>query len=362
MSTGRVPLATVVDALIAEGLVQTDRQDVASALDAMASVPPWYVRGMVGFGAWLASLLLIGFVAALGISFDAGMALFGAGFMTGAWWVRGRGQGDFAVQSALAFSLAGQALLVGGIMQLVDWDEPEVALWLVTVINVAWFVVFPDRIHRVICVLLAAGAIGLLCYVRELNAVVPLLGPAAATGVYLLQTGRTELFRGTRAVFVPPLTSGLLLSAFGYLSLSTVYLLPELTDSFEIYPRPWLSTILLGALFFAVLHANRVKLLRALPGWRAAGFHGLVAAAVAACWYAPGVVLAANVVVLGAGSGRRATTAAGIVFFAAFLAAYFYGIEITMLQKSITLVTTGVILLLVRYVLFGSTNRGAAVD
>ena len=57
------------------------------------------------------------------------------------------------------------------------------------------------------------------------------------------------------------------------------------------------------------------------------------------------------VITLGAASGNRVFTGAGIAFLALFIAAYFYGVELSMLTKSITLVSTGATVLLARWLL-----------
>ena len=62
----RVDINTVLDRLHGEQLL-TDRRMADTILAEMALVQPWYVRSMVGFGAWVASLMLIGFVAGLGL-------------------------------------------------------------------------------------------------------------------------------------------------------------------------------------------------------------------------------------------------------------------------------------------------------
>jgi uncharacterized membrane protein len=65
----------------------------------------------------------------------------------------------------------------------------------------------------------------------------------------------------------------------------------------------------------------------------------------------PGLLLALIVVMLGTASGHRTFVGAGIVFLVVFVAAYFYGIEVSMLTKSITLVSSGVAVLVARWLL-----------
>ena len=92
------PLAAVAAQLRDEGLLAAHADEVDRILDAMTDVQPWYVGTMIGFGAWLASLLLIGFVAGIGINFDGGVAIIGLFFVALGVYLRRTSAGDFAVQ------------------------------------------------------------------------------------------------------------------------------------------------------------------------------------------------------------------------------------------------------------------------
>jgi hypothetical protein len=85
----------------------------------------------------------------------------------------------------------------------------------------------------------------------------------------------------------------------------------------------------------------------------------LTVVVVAAAWYAPGIVLAIVVLVLGGVIGSALYRGAAIVFLALFLGAWFYGMEIGMLAKSATLVTLGLVVLGCRW-LFAQSFTGPA--
>jgi uncharacterized membrane protein len=87
--------------------------------------------------------------------------------------------------------------------------------------------------------------------------------------------------------------------------------------------------------------------------------YGLMAVVIGAAWAAPGLLLALIVVMLGASSGSRVFIGAGITFLAIFLAAFFYGIQITMLTKSITLVATGTAVLVARWLILRVATQTA---
>jgi hypothetical protein len=350
MSKGKVSLNELVATLQAENLITADSEQVERALEHMSGVQPWYVRTMVGFGAWLASLLLIGFVSSIGFTFEGGFALFGLGFMSGAVLLRRSSPSDFMIQSALAASLAGQALFIFGVMDAVDWDEPEVIFGLLIFLNIVLFAIFPDRLHRVMSVMLSFGSLTVLFYFWKLNALVPLLGPAITVALIWISRNRMALLAGGMGVYVRPLQSGLMLSAFGCLMMSTVYILPELGGTFEFYPRPWISTVLLGLLLLYVARDAWAGMLATAPQSTVVTIYTLLAIIIGCVWMAPGLVLALIVTLLGLSSGHRTMTGAGIGFLVLFLGTYFYGIQITMLQKSVTLVTAGVAILVARWI------------
>ena len=206
-------------------------------------------------------------------------------------------------------------------------------------------------------VLFVATSATALLYFWKLNAVVPVLGPTLTAAVILLHDRQSVLIANGYGQFARPLTNGLMLSAFGVLLLSTVYILPELgaVDP-QIYPRPWISTVLFGAilLYLAAKIAAILTASMSRASLQATGL--LLVIVIGASWFAPGLVLALIIVMLGAASGHKSFIAAGIAFFAVFLATYFYGIEVTLRTKSMTLVATGIAILVARWLILKMTN------
>ncbi|MCU7808160.1 MAG: DUF4401 domain-containing protein [Candidatus Thiodiazotropha sp. (ex Semelilucina semeliformis)] len=363
MSGSNVTLNQLVNTLQAENLLSAE-DDALAYLENRSTPQPWYIRTMVGFGAWLASLLLIGFVTSFTLMFDGGYIFIGAALIVCAILVRQRSDSDFMVQCALASSLAGQALVAYGFADIAGYEEFEIFLGFALVMSTVLFFLFPDRIHRVIMVLLATGSLTTLLYVWEMNALVPLLGPALTGILILLHNRMPRLVTSRYGELLQPLMSGLMLSAFGTLLLSTVYLLPELEADFLFYPRPWISTILLGLLFIylgrliwpVIADTENTKSLPLL--------YGMMIVIIACAWYAPGLLLGLIVTLLGAHSGRVTFTGAGIGFFVLFLTAFFYGIEVSLLTKSITLITTGIAILASRWIILKiiPTNETQGAD
>jgi hypothetical protein len=273
--------------------------------------------------------------------------------------VRRNNQADFMVQSALAVSLAGQGLFAFGIAELGNLNEFETVMVVVIAMSVILFVLFPDRIHRVLSVLFASSSLAMLFYAWEWADAIPLLGPAFAAALVYLHHRQASFAGSGRGALIRPLMNGLMLSAFGCLMLSTIYVLPELVDDFRFYPRPWISTLLLGALFLYLGSQTWPRLLG--ENSSATGVvYGLMLLLVAAAWAAPGLLLALLVVLMGAASGSRLFIGTGIGFLVVFVGAYFYGIDISMMEKSATLVASGATILIARGLLLKVLGRPTA--
>lgn len=356
MTRENVPLQQVVDGLRSEGLLPENSDDtVAQLIENLRDTQPWYIRTMVGFGAWLASLLLIGFVGSIGFAADAGFVIVGVLFVGAAIFARKHSESDFVVQSALASSLAGQAVFAYGIVAISGGNDFEHILGVVIILNGILFFVFPDRIHRVLSILIAMSSLATLLYIWEFNAVVPIIGPVIAAAMVFSYLNQGAIIAGGRGHLTRPLTSGLMLSAFGFLLLSTVYILPELGWEYEFYPRAWISTLLLGALLLYTGTRVWPQIGGAARSPAMAVFYGLLVVMTAAAWAAPGLLLALIVIMLGTSSGNRVYLGAGIAFLVVFIACYFYGIQVSMLTKSISLVTAGAAVLAARWLLLKVT-------
>jgi hypothetical protein len=343
-------LHKLVDQLHVEGYVR-DRALAERALNQMDVAQPWYVRAMVGFGAWLASLMLISFIVGLSVAFDGGYFVIGGIMVLAGCYARRKNDSDFMVQASLAAGLSGQALFAYGLNEMLGHDIESEEFLLATFFTSGFmFWIFPDRTLRVLEALFMTATAVILIYVWELKALIPLLGPAMTAAMVYLQQTETRWIVRCRGEQVRAAMTGLMLGAFGCVLLSAVYLLPELADDLEIYPRPWLSTLLLGALLLYV----GGRLWPIVFGDNRTGVYAgyaLTLAVIASAWVNPGLILALIVIILGASSGSRALTGAGIGFLAVFTAMYFYGIEISLLTKSMTLVATGVIILFARWLI-----------
>ncbi len=131
--------------------------------------------------------------------------------------------------------------------------------------------------------------------------------------------------------------------------MSAFYVLPEVADEFQFFPRPWIATVLYGAMLILV---ERKVLATAFGGSMTAfgiAVYVVTAVVVATTWPAPGMILSLLVIVTASVYGLGVYRGAGIAFLAVFTTAFFYGIDTGMLVKSASLIATGLVVLVCRW-------------
>lgn len=354
-------LGKVLETLAADGALPAGwREELATLPGFEAELRPWYVRALVGFGAWLASLFFLGFVFTTLNIFDNEVAImiFGALLTAGAWVLRSRSRSDFNVQLALASALAGEAMFVIGLWETAQLDYRS-GLAVIVMLQGVLAVVFPDTVHRFLSVLFSAGAGLMLIYALDGAPFIHVYVLALGVAVVALQRHDARLRATGLSGRLRPIAYGLLVAWFGYLLMSAVYVLPmEWREEVRFYPRPWLSSIGLGALWLWVAWRLMAEGRLALPGTARVLFLGGIVLIVVCALKAPGLIGALLVVMLGAAYAERLLLGAGFAFLTVFLGAYFYGIEISLLAKSGTLILTGLVLFGLRFLLHLSARSG----
>src|SRR5918999_2379167 len=121
----QLTLADVLGRVVADGLAPLESLTRArAALEGSAdTTPPWYARVIAGFGAWVATGCLIGFLVIVDVVDDeAGAIVVGALLLAAGVFARRQAEPrpDFVRQLSLAVSLAGQVLVVVGARATTD--------------------------------------------------------------------------------------------------------------------------------------------------------------------------------------------------------------------------------------------------
>ncbi|WP_020405350.1 DUF4401 domain-containing protein [Hahella ganghwensis] len=316
------------------------------------TLQPWYIRALIGIGAWLSSWLFMAFIIGISISLTESLYwVLGVLFLAAAIGTCHVTRVDFLRHMALAMSLAGQLLIGYAIAETSPWDDIESSLLALIALNLILIVGFPDRIHRFLSILFINSALAPLLYKWEAQAMIPFISPLLLGAFAFISLRETQWNNRAIAPLIPSLTAGLAISAMGWTLLSTIYVLPELQGDFVFYPTPWITT--LGALITLCL--VQWKYLPLIPGNLTRNsililIAGTVLLALTTL-NAPGIMLSLTVILIGSLNSHRFQQGMGIGFLSLFLLTFFYGIETSLLMKSAILTSAGVLVLLVRWTL-----------
>ena len=307
---------------------------------------PWFVRVMLGFAGWIGALFLLLFVGAafaFVMSSASSSLVLGAMCCGGALLLfRGFGDNDFTEQFALAISIAGQVMILIGLAQAFEVNEPP--FYLVTAaIEAGLVLLIPNFLHRALCSAGSALAFALAISLLELHGLAAPVIAIFIAAIWLdprLWAGSGRLWRPIGYGLVLAL---LLVETFRLFDLQTWFGLNNVNRSgMEIY-GPLIGRAVTGALLVWVAFAigarenssPRVRLAIAAG----AALFGLIAL------LAPGLASAVLILLLGFSAGNRLLMALGVLALLGFVSHYYYSLHATLLEKSGLLALTGLVLI-----------------
>ena len=339
--------------LSAERLQQMER----TLLQDHESDMPWYLRFIVGLGAWLASAFFITFFIVL-VGWDeknrelfgvVGLILLAASL--GIFRLR---LGLFVSQCCLAASLAGQFMLYYGFLPA-EHHTLASAAFLSLALAVLLYVLYPDILQRLI-VCMATLQINLAWIYLGNNGEPFEEGHQLGDRVVLLTSlywmlhlagiGWCFLRINRQSSRLAPLGYALVLSLAAWQLENLSDLWPRIVSGHQIwfyYIRPVSTALaLLGVITWASGGLTAWSRFR-LP------FMALTLALIAILWLgAGGVFPALFLITLGFFSERRVVLGIGLILLPVFMSSYYYNLHLDLLAKSVALIGSGLALILLR--------------
>lgn len=312
---------------------------------------PWYVRTMLGIAGWIAALFLLGFIGAAFafiVKSEAGMVVVGLAAIGGAYALfRAAGKAPFLSQFGFAASLAGQALVILGLGQMIKAEHAP--FWLIVgALEAVLAIVLPNFIHRVWSAFAAATALGVFLALSHAFFVTTGLLAALVLAAWL-----GELTWVRAQSIVRPSAYGLtlaLLQAVSFVAFWTEDVAHWFAKSgAQQWLQPWMGEVLAAA---ALVVAVYQLLQRAdVSPQRPAAMAALLAAALIGLvsLKAPGIAAGLMVLLLGFAGSNRVLMGLGIAALLLYLSAFYYTLTSTLLLKSAVLAGTGALLLLTRW-------------
>jgi len=360
-SSMRITISDVMRQLRAEGLaVAADESSLRDALHAAdESDVPWYVRVFAGTGAWLATVLLIWFLAATGVVENPQGALaLGVVLVTGAVVLRRRTAVEFLRHFSVAVSFTGQALLLFGIHGVSD--SAFVTGLTAAGLSVVLLRLVPDALHRFLSAV--GGSIAAVIAVGELSLRYGFEGVVLLIVALAAFAWRGGTHAGPeRDEIAVPVGSGLVIALFGLLLFGTAFSDKVRLLESALWRLGGVTTIgitlALVLLMLAILDEQGTP--RQSP--KALVYLASVVVLGALTLSSPGIVAGAAVLALGFDRRNPILIGVAACFLLVFGSVYYYSLHLTLLEKSGVLAASGMLLLLVRQVAARTPlARGAA--
>ena len=295
---------------------------------------PWYVRLVVGFGAWITAvvaMLLGGAIVLLLLEIESALALavIGAIYLgLGVWLLRQPDARLFATQMGIATAGAGAALVSAGFAG--EAGEVWVALPVSAAIAVMIFLVTTNRTLQFLAAALVAAVFVITLETERVPYALEIVALATPVGVYLLMNP-PQRDVGPAAL--------VLLLAF---PLYSIFIAPDTIWGRDGQVGGWVARAVHIALFAWLVLGYRRH--------RGTGIDEKVIAAIAVaalvCLLLPaGGSAALLLMTLAYVTGSMTLAALGVVLQAQFIIRYYYSLEMTLLNKSFLLMAVGIVIL-----------------
>lgn len=345
-----ITLRSVANQLLAQGLLSpnTVAKITREFPKTVATVPspPWFISALLGIGAWLAVIPFLGFLFSIHLVESPPSAIIVGAILVISTIVlhQPNRQAWFFNQLCLALNLTGQILCIGGTF----WgSDITTAMLLAMALATLLIGVYQNDLHRFLSVLTAAGAMLVLLYDLEVyEGIHALIFGIAAGATWCWLEEANHLTDKTMAALYRPL-------GYGFVMALQIILLWSILPSINFLATiNWEGstlglTLLLLIIEYSILYSHQVTVL-SLKGHLI--FTGTLLIGLLFS-NNPGMLAALIVMLLGFQRGNRVLIGLSIVFLTIFLVAYYYYLEITLLEKSLALIGSGVVLLGLRFLL-----------
>lgn len=311
---------------------------------------PWFVRWVVGIGAWVTAviLILLGGVfvfSLLDIESGVALSLFGALFFGyGAWLLWNGPSGVFSQQLGIAMAASGAALITGGIA--VEAENLVVGLVVAVAITLAVIAITNDPILQFLSTGMAIGFYIAFLFDEKVAYTFDLIALATPFGLGLLlfQTGRKYSPAAVALLMTYPLMSVLTMDGHRFFW-------------FDM-ERDTIAKIMHILLFLGMVYLHLRKRGDGQANLQVLGF---AVAATAVCIIMPaGASAAMLILMLAFVIGSKPFAMLGVLLQTQFILRYYYSLEMDLLNKSFLLMGVGTLLLALWWLLHSAATRRPA--
>jgi hypothetical protein len=347
----RITVGALMTRLGAEGLANdADTAAVRAALNVTGDEQlPIYLRILVGLGAWVATILLMFFLFALGLLEDKSAAVvFGVVLVSGAVWLRHSARGDFWRNATVAASFAGQGLIVAAVEMI--WRTSATAFTVAAIISIVMIVLVPDPLHRFVSTAIAVGATAaalVALHTPRAMDITALLTVVVAAWVWRVDVRRHS---DEATEMLAPVGYGLAVGLFGLCLFGAFH---SVVDGARTH-APALGAVttdgiaVMLALFVMTILREHDTSPSSVVGVTILVIIALFAAVTAR---SPGIIAGVSILLLGFDRRNLVLIELATAFLIVFGAVNYYTLDLTLLEKSGILIASGALCILTRVVL-----------
>ena len=351
--------ADLLEELERQGLATKPELSAAIIAQQQKNRQPFYAHALIGVGACISSFCLIAFLASLGIvslQNVAGLTVWSLLLIAGAITMHKFAGNDASIRQSLctqgsfALMLAGKLLFVLGVTNAWNYELGlPVVLTFITAITYYTYPIQLDRFLSSLAVLVS------LLFIILPHGNISSGQELLFNGYFSLQfiAAAIILMRfNTKSDYVPIAYALVIALCFSALYVSMPAQFGGEKSSAAISPL-FANSVLVGGLIgvWAASNQNRFKAKQLGLALGAVIMLGIISA--------PGVLLSIILLVLGYAKHDRYLTAIGVLFLPIFLWLYYYNLDVSLLQKSVILIGSGVVLLLGRFYLKFKGREGS---
>lgn len=301
---------------------------------------PWYIRLLMVFGAWIASLFfLVAMFLAQIIRSEESIFVCGLIWIIASLIIRRTSKSFFPVQLALAMSVGGHLMVFGSLIGI--FRDSLASIIAAVVLAVVLYLPYKDSIHRFLSPLSALVAIVFWIHDEKVYSIFHflLLFELLVTAILFTSPKITATFRPLAYAFAVAIPGTLLLILLGE---------PKFFffRSGALVNFDWLIDKFIFAIALIWLYQ-----------WTAGGFSelkrdpirfGVVATLFLGFISTPGILATLWLMILGYALRDRILIGIAIAFFPVFISLYYYNLDLTLDIKAYILLGSGIIFLLMR--------------
>ena len=319
---------------------------------------PWYLRAMLGFMGWIGAILFLG-VLWLGLHtlLDSNLWRFVIGGIMGSIAIqlyRGEEDQDLRMQFALALGLCAQLLVIWALTDAFSGQPVTIALVIMALELILWASIDNSTV-RFGTAAAATTALVFILYHYQWNAIII---PLLITAVSALWLNEFSLFRYRQrllpAAWAITLVALLMLSKNDFSRWLGVYPGDLSTTSPLLLALQIILTLTAVANVSHRLLKEQNKTLLSVFGLLSTGLMLLL------CFAIPGIGFSLLLALLGFGRGNHLLLGLSLAAMLYHLSKYYYLLEISLLNKSILLISCGILLLLLRRAFLYHYNKTKA--